>query len=97
MEALPEWLDKVFAAAARHSVALDKGEYDPGRDKDGKLIRYQLLLPVKAAYPQVRGFLESVLQEVPAAALDSVTFQRESIASPQVEAQVRFTLMLGGS
>jgi len=97
VEALPDWLDKVFAAAKQHSVTLEKGEYTLVRDKDGKLMRYQLLLPLKASYPQVRGFLENVLQEVPAVALDSVTFQRESIAAPQVEAQVRFTLMLGGS
>jgi len=85
VEALPDWLDKVFAAAARQSISLEKGEYTLARERDGKLARYQLLLPVKAPYPQLRAFL------------DSVTFQRESIATPQVEAQFRFTLVLGGS
>lgn len=97
VEALPDWLDKVYAAAARQSITLEKGEYSIARERDGKLTRYQLLLPVKAPYPQLRAFLESVLQDVPAAVLDSVTFQRESIAAQQVEAQFRFTLVLGGS
>jgi hypothetical protein len=97
LEALPEWLDKVYAAAARHSITLEKGEYTLARERDGRLMRYQLILPVKGSYPQLRAFLENVLQDVPAAVLDSVTFQRESIAAPQVDAQFRFSLVLGGS
>jgi len=95
-EALPDWLDKIYEAAAGQSLTLDKGEYSLARERDGKLLRYQLLLPVRAPYPQVRAFLETVLQEVPAAVLENVTLQRESIAAPQVDAQLRFTLMLRG-
>lgn len=96
LEALPEWLDKVYEVAAAQSLVLDKGEYALTRERDGRLLRYQLVLPVKAPYPKVRAFLESVLQEVPAAALESVTLQRESIAAAQVDAQLRFTLVLRG-
>ena len=96
LEALPEWLDKVYEAAAGQSVVLEKGEYSLTRERDGKLLRYQLVLPVRAPYPKVRAFLDSVLQEVPAAVLESVTLQRENIAAAQVDAQLRFTLVLGG-
>jgi hypothetical protein len=93
---LPESLDKVYAAAAHQGVLLEQGEYRLINDRDGKFRHYQVTLPVKAAYPKVRSFVEEVLRELPSAALDQVSLKRESVAANVVEAQVKFTLFMRG-
>jgi Tfp pilus assembly protein PilO len=89
-----EWLDKIYSAAAKHGLALEQGEYRTAPDKTGKLIRYQLTLPVKGSYVQVREFIETVLTEVPVAALEDVGFKRETIGTKTLEARIKFTLFL---
>jgi hypothetical protein len=94
---LPDLLDQVYSAASRRSVTLAQGEYRLVREPDGRLARYQVTLPLRSSYPQLRGFLEDVLQQVPAAALESVDFKRETVATDTVEAHIKFTLFLAES
>lgn len=93
--AATDWLDKIYAAAARHGLTLEQGEYRALPDKTGKLTRYQLTLPVKGSYVQVRKFIDAVLTEVPVAALEDVGFKRETIGSTVLETRIKFTLFLG--
>lgn len=94
-EAVPELLGQIARAAQRNRLSLDKGEYRLGRDKDFRLARYQVTFPMRGSYTQVRGFVNAVLDAVPAAALDELTLKRESIGDQDLEARVRFTLFLG--
>ena len=59
------------------------------------LARYQVTLPVQGSYGEVRGFVDAVLDAVPAAALEELALKREEIGEPLVEARVRFVLFLG--
>ena len=93
-EALPELLGKVQRAARDNSLQLEKGEYRLTQEREFPLARYQVTLPVKGTYPQVRGFVNDVLAAVPAAALEELALKREGAADPQVEARVRFTVFL---
>lgn len=89
------WLEKIYAAAAKHGLALERGEYRSAPDKTGKLVRYQVTLPLKGSYVQVREFIDDVLTTVPVAALEEVGFKRESVGAANLEARVTFTLFLG--
>ncbi len=93
---LPDWLDKVYGAARDQSLSLDQGEYKFGREKGAKLAVYRIGLPVTGSYVQIRKFIEQVLNDIPAAALEGVSFKRENIGSGTVEARVRFSLYLAG-
>ena len=93
--AVPELLGEIARAAQRNRLTLDKGEYRLSKDKDFRLARYQVTLPVRGSYAQVRGFVNNVLDAVPAAALEELTLKREVIGDPDLEARVRFTLFLG--
>lgn len=93
--AATDWLDRIYAAAGKHGLVLEQGEYRTLPDKTGKLTRYQLTLPVKGSYVQVREFIDSVLAEVPVAALEDVGFKRETIGSTVLETRIKFTLFLG--
>ena len=52
----------------------------------GGFQRYQIQLPIDGAFSGIQSFSQQVLLELPFAALESMTFQRESIDAPIVEA-----------
>jgi hypothetical protein len=93
----PDLLDKLYSSASRRAIVLDQAEYRLTRERDGKLSRYQITLPVRATYPQLRGFVEDVLAQIPSAALEGIGFRRDAISAESVDAQIRFVVYLGGA
>lgn len=93
----PDLLQKIYRAAATSQISLDQGAYRLVADRDGRLQRYQITLPLKGSYPQIKAFLARIMKELPTLALDSISFQRQNIADPVLDAQVRLTLYLGGA
>jgi len=91
---LPELLGRIHRSARQHGLLLEKGEYRLARELDFRLARYQVTLPVRGDYADVRGFVDDVLDAVPASALDELTMKREGVEQPDLEARVRFTLFL---
>jgi Tfp pilus assembly protein PilO len=94
IESLPELLGRVQAAANANHLQLEKGEYRLSQEREFPLARYQVTLPVRGTYPQVRGFVNDVLDAVPAAALEELALKREQASDPEVEARVRFAVFL---
>ena len=66
---LTERLNRIYAAAAAQKLVLEQGEYHVSRIKSGRLTRYQITLPVKGSYLQIRQFVAQALADVPVAAL----------------------------
>jgi len=91
----PQWLARIYAAAAAKGIALESGEYKLERKTGERLARYEILLPLKGSYAQIRGFVAEVLATVPAAVLEEVNLRRENVQSRRLDARVRFTLYLG--
>jgi Tfp pilus assembly protein PilO len=89
-----QWLDKLYTAAAAQDLVLTQGEYRMMADRTGKLARYQISLPVKGSYVQIRRFVAQVLNDVPVAALEEISFKRENIGAAQLEAHIKLTLFL---
>lgn len=94
---LPDWLGEVHLAAARHGLALDSGQYQLQHPNGARLARYELDLPLRGTYPQLRAFLADVLTKVPAASIEDVLVRRESVANREMEARVRLAIHLGGA
>lgn len=90
----PDDLAKLHALAASHQVQLDQGTYRLLRDRAGKLSMYEIALPVKGDYPQLRKFMSQALAEIPYLSLDSVSFQRQKAGDTMLESQMKFTLFL---
>ena len=90
----PGWVLRIHQIAARNELALETGEYRLLNSKDGGLARYQITLPLRGGYAQVRTFLEQVLTQIPAAALEEVTIKRDSVGAQATETRVRLTLYL---
>ncbi|MEN6587980.1 MAG: type 4a pilus biogenesis protein PilO [Sulfuricella sp.] len=93
-ECSPQWLEKLVALAASRGLTLNDGEYKATREKVGKLVRYQMTLPVKGEYPQIRRFLTDVPGVLPVIALENVQFERQKVADPNIEAKIKMVLYL---
>jgi len=85
----------LYNAAAEQNLILEQGEYRLMHDRDDKLTRYEVVLPVKGGYVQLRKFIAQALADVPSLSLDGITFSRQKIGDAVVDAQLRFTLYLG--
>lgn len=93
--AIPDLMEKIFDAAYDADLAVENGEFKLLRQKDTAFSRYEIVLPVQGRYADIRKFANRVLQEIPSAALEDISFSREDVKNPEVDAKVRFTLYLG--
>jgi hypothetical protein len=92
---IADLLRKVYGAADQQALKLEQGEYRAVRGSVSRLTDYQLILPVKGTYPQVRKFVAAALTEVPNLSLDSIQFERQKVGDSTVDAKVKLVLYLG--
>lgn len=92
---LPEALAGVHEAAEARGVALDNAQYKESRDKGSPVLRYQMTLPLRASYPQLRGWLADVMNATPNAVLEELSLKRESAAVEELNARARLSLYFG--
>lgn len=93
-DSLAAQLKTLYRLANEHDIAMPLGEYRLQTGHDTTLQQYQITLPIQGSYPAVRRFVGAVLEQVPVAALDQVTFERRSIGVGNVQARVQLTLFL---
>jgi Tfp pilus assembly protein PilO len=90
----PALVLKLHTIAAANGLVLETGEYQLVRERDSNVMRYQITLPLKGSYPQVRLFLAQLLDEVPALSLDEIAIKREAVNARSTETRVRLTAYL---
>jgi hypothetical protein len=90
----PNWLERIYAAAQSNHLELMEGDYRILRKGHEQLAQYQITLPLKGSYPNIRGFLNAMLSELPSVSLDNVAFERQKIGEASVQVTVRLTLYL---
>lgn len=87
-------IDRIYALAKQQSIDLDSGEYALSIDPKTHLARYQISLPVRGSYPQLRGFLHALLDVIPGLVLEDVDVQRTRISDSELSGRLRMTLYL---
>jgi len=93
-EKAPKLFKAIYGAAHDESISLAQGEYKYSLVKSGRMGVYQVNLPVKGSYIQIRKFIVKVLNSVPSAALEEVSFRREAVGRGDLEAKIRFSIYL---
>jgi len=91
---LPKWLGFIDKTAAKQHLVLNRGDYKLLQTQQGRLMRYEIILPVAGKYTQIRHFIASILHQLPALALSDIQIKRENALSPTVEARLVFVLFL---
>ena len=94
-QGLSEILDRIYGAAKRHSLILERGEYKPTKSTLDGMQQYRVVFPVRGTYPQIRKFVDAALRDVPALSLESVHFERQKIADTALDATVTLVVHLG--
>ena len=83
-------LRTIFKVAKRQQVQLLRGDYATGRQADARLATYDVVLPVRAAYPGIRAFVAAVLNDIPHASLADLRMER--VQGEAIDARVHLTL-----
>lgn len=94
--AVPETLARIHDAAQARGVLLERAEYKETRDKASPLLRYQVSLPLRGSYPQIRGWIADVMNGNPSAVLEDFTLKRDEVGSEMLEARARLSIYFAG-
>lgn len=89
-----QFLQVIFNNASKAGIILSSAEYRSPAETNDQFRRYQLTLPLKGSYSQIRQFCRDTLIALPFASLDEISFKREVIGNSLLEARLRFTLHL---
>jgi hypothetical protein len=92
--ALPERLSGLIQCGADNGLLISDGTYTVTREERGHVVRYQVLLPLRGTYPQLRRFLAAVLRQPGPVALAQVQFSRKKVSDPAIEAAVRLVYFM---
>ena len=93
-EQAPELLERIYLVAEDNGLEVARGEYAVTEERRSGLVSYQVLLPLRGHYGQIRGFVDGALESLPTLALDELDFARERISETRIDAEVRFSLYL---
>jgi len=94
IDSSPFWIGELVRVAEMHDVEINSSEFHMTLGKDSRLARYEMVLPVRGPYPQVRAFMADALQSVPAMAIVGINMKRKNIQSTQLEAGLKVNLYL---
>lgn len=78
--------------AAEHGFDVAQAEYHHQPSAHGGMMQLQVLQPVRATYPQLRGYVEAVLLAIPNASLDHLAARRELPGQPLLEGRLKWTV-----
>jgi hypothetical protein len=59
---------------------------------EGRIVRYEIVLPVAGSYGQIRDFLKRAALEIPVLSIDQVTLKKEERKGAALQAEMRLTL-----
>ena len=94
IDSSPFWIKELVQVAAQRGVEITGTEYRVVHERDVRLVRYEMVLPVRGKYAQVRGFIADTLRTVPAMALADVALKRQDAESELLDANLKFNLYL---
>ncbi|SDY03813.1 hypothetical protein [Nitrosomonas sp. Nm58] len=96
IDSSPYWVKELDRVAKKRGIELSGSEYRLMQEQGSKLARYEVVLPIRGSYPQVRAFIADALETVPAIALVDVVIKRQDIKSGKLDVRLSMNLYLHG-
>jgi Tfp pilus assembly protein PilO len=90
-EEITDWLAKLHGIGTATGVQLKSANYRT-QGTEGRILRYEMVLPIAGSYPQIRDFLKRSLAEIPVMSVDQLTLKRETRNDGAIQAELRLTL-----
>jgi hypothetical protein len=91
---IPQTLQDLMRLAQEGGLTVQRGEYRPQWDAQGRFTRYQMSWPVKGATAAVGRFVQAALMAQPALALERIQFKRERADAGEIEARLQWSLLV---
>ncbi|SEQ99830.1 hypothetical protein SAMN05421690_100557 [Nitrosomonas sp. Nm51] len=88
----PFWIRELVRVARKQGLEINSGDFRLTFERDWRLSRYDITMPVTGRYAQIRAFMADALEAVPAMAITGFSIKRDNIQSAQLE--VRFEMRL---
>lgn len=87
-------LARLEASILDSGLAFETAEYRLGRESSLALARYEVIVPLRGTYAEVRSFVGLLLERMPQVALEGVAIKRDSVGSSRIEARLRLSIYL---
>ena len=94
IDSSPFWIRELVRIAKKQNVELSSSEYRLVNESDARLARYEMILPVRGSYSQIRAFMAEALETVPAMAISTIAIKRENVTSEKLEVRLEVNLYL---
>ena len=94
IDSSPFWIRELTRIAKEKNIELSSSEYRLINEADARLTRYEMILPVRGKYKQVRAFIAAALEAVPAMAISAIAIRRENVTSDILEVRLEASLYL---
>jgi hypothetical protein len=94
IDSSPFWIRELVRIAKQQGVEINSSDFRLSIEKDERLSRYEMILPIRGRYPQIRAFIAAALEAVPAMAIVGIAFKRENVQSAQLEVRLEVNLYL---
>lgn len=87
-----EIVRKMVALAEAEQIKLVQSDYKGQLHRANQVNQIQITQPVRATYPQLRNYIESVLRAVPNVSLDQIVAKRDNVGQSQVQARLKWSI-----
>ena len=85
-----DWLAKLHGIGTATGIQARAASYST-KPSEGRIVRYEIVLPVAGSYAQIRDFLKRAQAEIPILSIDQVTLKKEE-KKGALHAELRLTL-----
>ena len=89
-ESTTDWLAKLHGIGTATGIQMRAANYKT-LPADGRIVRFEIVVPVSGSYGQIRDFLKRSAAEIPVMSIDQVTLKRQEKSSA-LQAELRLTL-----
>jgi len=86
-----DWLAKLHGIGTATGIQMRTASYRT-QPTEGRIVRYEIVLPVTGSYGQIRDFLKRAALEIPVLSIDQVTLKKEEKKGGSLHAEMRLTL-----
>ncbi len=90
----PYWIRELVRVAQKQGVEINSSDFKLTFERDWRLSRYEIIMPLRGHYSQIRGFMAEALEAVPNMAITGFTVKRDNIQSTQLEMRLEISLYL---
>lgn len=93
-ESTTDWLAKLHGIGTATGIQMRAASYST-KPAEGRIVRYEIVLPVAGSYAQIRDFLKRAQAEIPVMSIDQVTLKKDEkkgASQAALHAELRLTL-----